>query len=199
MRVDAALLSLVFSALSTLVVIVGAIAAVRQLGHLRRGNELTAIGKFVDEWSSPSFNEDRMLVRKELARMLSDHAFFETFRDDPRSASVLRVCHFFERLAFMVGQGAISELLAMELFGAAATVQWDIMRDFVVGLRAHYGTQTPMEWFEDFAMRAPEWSERNERRSKGLRRDPKAPFLRADPAAPAVRARLDEGLAAPET
>jgi hypothetical protein len=199
MRVDTAMLGVVFSALGTLVVVIGALAAVRQLAHLRRGNELSAIGKFVDEWSSQSFEEDRVLVRKELAGMLADPAFFETFRDDPRTTRVFRVCHFFERLAFFVRQGAISELLAMELFATAAIMQWDLLRDFIVGVRAHHHTQTPMEWFEDFAMRAPEWAERNNRRSKGLRRDPKAPFLRAEPAAPPPAARVDEGLAAPET
>ena len=192
MLVDPATLGLVFSGISALVVIVGAFAAVRQIQHLRRGNELAAITKFVDEWTSAEFTADRMQVRDDLARMLRKHATMEELREDPRATGVFRVVHFFERLAFFVRRGAISEVLAMELFGIAATQHWELTRDFVLWLREVNNTNTPMEWFEDFAVRAPEWAERNERRSKHLRRDPKAVRRR-------VESPFDEGVSAPET
>lgn len=194
MRVDAATLGLIFSGISAFVVVIGGIAALRQVAHLRRANELAAIGKFVDEWSSAEFTADRLFVRTELAGMLRDPRFFETFRDDVRSIRIFRVVHFFERLAFFVRRGAISEELAMEFFGAASILNWELMREFIVGLRAHHRTHSPMEWFEDFAMRAPEWSARNDRRAKGLRRDPKAPFGREEPAEPRAPVVSDEGL-----
>ena len=62
----------------------------------------------------------------------------------------------------------------MFTFGTAATSTWEAMRDFVVALRTFYRSTAPMEYFEDFAMRAPEWNRRNEGRAKRLRRDPKA-------------------------
>ena len=192
MRVDPATLGLVFSGISALVVIVGAFAAVRQIQHLRRGNELAAITKFADEWTSTEFTADRTMVRDELERMLREYPTVEAFRRDPRSPRVFRVVHFFERLAFFVRQGAISEVVAMELFGVTATQHWELTRGFVVWLRVSYNTDTAMEWFEDFAMRAPEWAERNQRRSKHLRRDPKAVRRR-------VESPFDEGVSAPET
>ncbi|HEX3464741.1 MAG TPA: DUF4760 domain-containing protein [Candidatus Elarobacter sp.] len=198
MRVDAAALGLIFSGISALVVVVGGIAALRQVAHLRRANELAAIGKFVEEWSSEEFSADRMVVRTELAEMLPEPQFFEVFRTDPRAHRIFRVANFFERLAFFVRRGAVSEDLAMELFAAAAILHWEMMREFVVRLRVHYKTQTPMEWFEDFAMRAPEWSAKNDRRAKRLRRDPKAPFRAQETPAPRPGAVPDEGLPVPE-
>ncbi|HEY0615891.1 MAG TPA: hypothetical protein VGC96_14670 [Candidatus Elarobacter sp.] len=204
MRVDAATLGLVFSGISALVVIVGAIAAVHQIQHIRRGNELAAITKFVDEWSSAEFTADRLLVRDELPAMLREYASIDAFRNDPRSPRVFRVLHFFERLAFFVRRGAISDELAMELFANAATQQWELTREFIIRLRDTYHTNAAMEWFEDFAMRAPEWSERNEHRSKHLRRDPKVASRRDQPPSPGPSVpssppALDEGVPAPET
>lgn len=198
MRVDAATLGLVFSAVSTLVVIVGALAAVRQLQHLRRGNELAAITKFVEEWSDPSFTADRHFVRNELAALSRQLELHDRTHASPKRESVFRVAHFFERMAYFVHTGALSEEMAMFLFGEAARLYWNAMRDFIAAVREQAGTQAPMEFFEDFAVRAPEWAARNERRSKGLRRDPALTALVArDDALPAPAA--NEGQPIPET
>jgi hypothetical protein len=175
MRVDPATLGLVFSAVSTLVIIIGALAAVRQLQHLRRGNELEAIGKFVDEWNSQDFASDRDFVLNELNKRVANPAFVrDTPRDHPDLRRANRVANFFERIAIFVNRDALSKDLAMLLFAEAAKLHWSAVRAYVVQNRERTGEASIAEYFEDFALSAPDWQRRDSARSKRLLRDPNA-------------------------
>jgi hypothetical protein len=188
MLVDAAVVGLVFSAVSTLVVVIGAVAAVRQLRHLSRGNELAAMSKFVDEWSSADFAADRAFVNVEVPQLLANDPRFASAVDDPRAVRIARVMNFFERLSLLVRTGALSEELAMQLFGLAASRHWSVLRPLVAAARVARDAPNIGEYFEDFAMRFPAWQRRDAARRKPLLRDPSLPAL----------AKTGEGLAASE-
>jgi hypothetical protein len=175
MHVDSGVLSLAFSAVSTLVVVIGALAAVRQLRYLRHGNEMHALAEFDREFHSAAMVRDREFVRSELHEALQDASFVAELRAmpmGPRAQHFARLANFFERIAIYSYVGAISEYVAMMQYGNAATGYWPIMRDAIAIVRSGRTTAV-LDYFEDFAMRAPAFLAReHRRRRRPLQRDP---------------------------
>jgi len=175
MHVDSGVAGLAFSAVSTLVVVVGALAALRQLRYLRHGNEMHALADFDREFNSPEMLRDREFVRTELVEALKDPSFVAELRSvpaGPRALPVIRVANFFERIALYAYAGAISHYVATMRYGSAAIGYWPMLRDAIVIVRSSRATPL-LEYFEDFAMRAPEVMARDkQRRKRPLRRDP---------------------------
>jgi hypothetical protein len=182
MHVDAAFLSLGFSAISTLVVVVGALSALRQLRYMRYGNEMQTLTSLHREWHSEAMIIDRQFVGFELAEALEDPAFVDELRASSvgrRAQHVVSLANFYERVAMYVNGGALSEELAVLEFGVSATIFWPIMRPAL----ALFRTTRPLPvyyYFEDFAMRAPQALAAMEKRRRRLRRDPAMDALVAE-------------------
>jgi hypothetical protein len=186
MHVDAGLLSLAFSAVSTLVVVIGALVAVRQLRYMRSGNEMQTLETLTREWESPAMTADREFVRTELSAILTEPAFAEELRATPvgpRAQHVVRVANFYEKVAMYVKGGALSEELAVMIFGVSATGFWPIMRP-AIAIRRSSIPYAVLNHFEDFALRAPEAIQAiQKRRLRRLRHDPAMDALVAEPRA----------------
>ena len=111
MRIDAASAGLVLSAISTLVVIIGALAGLRQLRHIRHGNELAMLTELTAQYDTPEMLEARAFVRTALKTVMDDPAFLAELRSvpiGPRAQYVTRVADFFELLGIYVHYGALS-------------------------------------------------------------------------------------------
>jgi hypothetical protein len=186
MHVDAGLLSLGFSAVSTLVVVIGALVAVRQLRYMRFGNEMQTLEALTREWETPAMIADREFVRTELSAMLEDPSFAQELRTTPvgpRAQHVVRVASFYEKVAIYVKGGALTEELAIMIFGVSATGFWPIMRP-AIAIRRSSIPYSVLNHFEDFALRAPEEIVAiQKRRLRRLRRDPAMEALVAEPPA----------------
>lgn len=183
MHVDAGLLSLGFSAVSTLVVVVGVLVALRQLRYMRYGNEMQTLTALNREWNAEAMVSDREFVRTELSTALEDAAFVEELRAmpmGPRAQHVVRLANFYERIAMYVKGGALSEELAVMDFGIPATNFWPIMRRAIAIARSTRPVAI-LYHFEDFAMRAPQALAAIEKRGlPRLRRDPAMDALVAE-------------------
>lgn len=159
MQVDVALIGLVVSTLGTVVVAVGVLAALRQLRYLRHGNELATLTDLQAHFEAPQMREAREFVRTQLAAALDDPTFIAELRavpPGPRAQYVTRVGNFFEMLATYVQFGALSEGMSMVLWGVIAERNWQLTRAAIVILRESQGTV--LDFFEDFAQRAPVWT-----------------------------------------
>jgi hypothetical protein len=175
MHVDAGLPSLGFSAVSTLVVVVGVLVALRQLRYMRYGNEMQTLAALNREWNAETMVADREFVRTELSAALEDPSFVEELRAmpmGPRAQHVVGLANFYERLAIYVKGGALSEELAVMDFGISATNFWPLMRRAIAIARSTRPVAM-LYHFEDFAMRAPQaLATIEKRRLPRLRRDP---------------------------
>ena len=195
MHVDSGLLSLGFSAVSTLVVVIGVLVALRQLRYMRYGNEMQTVTALNREWNSDAMTADREFVRTELSASLEDASFVEELRAmpmGPRAQHVQRLANFYERLAMYVKGGALSEELAVMDFGISATNFWPLMRRAIAIARSTRPVAM-LYHFEDFAMRAPQVLAATEKRGlPRLRRDPEMGALVAE-----ARARRDASTAPP--
>jgi hypothetical protein len=167
-------LSLGCSAASTLVIVVGALVAVRQLRYMRYGNEMQTLTALNREWNSEAMIVDREFVRGELPAALEDPSFVDELRAMPmglRAQRVLSLANFYERIAMYVKGGALSEELAVMDFGISATNFWPIMRPAIAIARSTRPVAI-LYHFEDFAMRAPQALAAMEKRLQRFRRDP---------------------------
>ena len=182
MHFEAAFLSLGFSAISTLVVVVGALAALRQLRYMRYGNEMHTLMALHREWNEEAMIIARQFVGFELSAALEDPSFVDELRASSvggRAQHVVSLANFYERVAMYVNGGALSEELAVMEFGVSATNYWPKMRPAL----AIFRTTRPLPvhyYFEDFAMRAPQALAAMEKRRRRLRRDPAMDALVAE-------------------
>jgi len=174
---DGSVWGLLFSAISTLVVVVGAFAAVRQLRYIRHGNELATLTAMHAQFDTAEMREALVFIRTELASAMHDPAFVDELRSAPealRVRYVLRVANFFESVGVYVHFGALPEGMTATIWGVIAAREWALLRDAVVIIR---GDRDVLRFFESFAVR----SERRLRSSRfrallrGLARDPAAP------------------------
>ena len=177
MPVDTALLGLIFSALSTLVVIVGAVIGIRQLRYLRHANELATLTKLVDQYNSPAMHEARAFVRDELPAAMHDPGFLAELARWPhgaRARHVIEIANFFEGLAGYILAGALSERSVLIIWDAVILGNWRLLREAVVVARNARGIDV-LDYFEDLAMRAEEWDAGPDARAMRarLRRDPR--------------------------
>ena len=186
MQVDVAVFGVVLSAVSTLVVIVGGVAALRQLRYLRHGNELTTLNALQTEWHRPDLEAARAFALAEMPGALNDPAFVAELRSaslGPRAQHLARIGSFFELMGIYVCVGALSERTVMLMWALLIQRYWLLCRDALAIRRAEHGYV--LEFFEDLAMRAPEWCDHSAANwPKGLRRD--SALANAAPGIPAA-------------
>jgi len=171
MHFEAAFLSLGFSAISTLVVVVGALAALRQLRYMRYGNEMHTLMALHREWNEEAMIIARQFVGFELSAALEDPSFVDELRASSvggRAQHVVSLANFYERVAMYVNGGALSEELAVMEFGVSATNYWPKMRPAL----AIFRTTRPLPGF----VAIPRWTRWSPRQTP---RSTRAPHLRS--------------------
>lgn len=163
------------SIVSSAVVVVGAVAAVRQLRHLRASNEVSALADIVNRYERPDVRESFFFVRSELPNKMRDPAFLEALERNPiagEARAIIPLLNYWESVGGFVLSGAISEESIMLGFSWALVDTWYAVAPAIEILRR---TQDPLvgENFEHLAAFATRWlAKRHRTRSKRLLRMP---------------------------
>jgi hypothetical protein len=181
--------------LSSIVVIVGAFAAVRQLRHLRASNEVAVLQNVLNRYESSDVMESHRFITGELAERMDDPAFIAALSGSGLSGDARKLnpaLDFWESVGAFVRAGAISQESIMYGFSYLAVSYWRLAAPAIDVLRR---AQDPSvcEHFEHVAALSTRWLEapRSERQ-KGLLRMPAdaaeiRPARTAPPASPESR------------
>ncbi|MGD1068088.1 MAG: hypothetical protein ABR975_14870 [Vulcanimicrobiaceae bacterium] len=178
--IDPSIVSAVSSVISTLVVVIGGLVALRQLRFARHANELATLTKFAELWETEPLQKARHFIRDELPNLMRDPAFVAEVRQTTTGgggviANLTPLTNFYEDMATYVYTGALSEKTVMLIYGGNVAGTWNGVRGVMVLLREAQGDDIG-NMFEHLAMRATAWRAQAERREfRRLLRDPEMP------------------------
>ena len=163
------------SIISSTVIVVSAVAAVRQLRHLRASNEVTALQGIMESSLLPDVTESLRFIQRELPEKLRDPAFVAKLAENPTAGearAVLAGFNFWERVGTFVILGAVSERSIMLLYSWPIVNTWAQAAPALAIVRRTQGP-TAGENFEHLAVLATRWLEkRHPREARRLLRMP---------------------------
>jgi hypothetical protein len=139
------------SAGMTLVVIaVTAFAAIRQMGHMRMGNQVALFTAYNTEWDSPQFSKAFAFVRTLRAADLDDETLqgFVTGSWPGDLHSIRLIANFFEDMGAFVHAGILSKDIVCTLYSANVMEVWESLAPIVHFVRVGRKTQAIWEYFE---------------------------------------------------
>lgn len=174
MRIDATSAGLILNAISTIIVVVGALAGLRQLRHIRHGNELATLTEISAQFDTSDMQASREFLRLHLPAAMDDPAFLAELRETPvgpRARHVVQVAKFFELLGVYISSGALSERMAVTIWGVIALRYWRTLRNAIA---VFCEKQMVFGFFEDLAMRSERYLQSGAFRArvKRLQHDP---------------------------
>ncbi len=154
MVVDLGLWNALLSTATLLVVAGTAVAALRQIRHLRAQNTLNGLLKVLDDWRDPAFMRDAAYVRSELPAKLQEPGFLDDFdtRVDRAKHPELNICDWYEQLGNYVKHGLLDERIMMDVSAASVGRMWDALEPVIARMRKTRGDAT-YENFEYLAAR----------------------------------------------
>ena len=154
-----------------------AIAAIRQLRHMRAANQLQAILALEEHFRDTDLQAALTYAQEELPRMLDrpeyrDELIRRGYIDARRHPELL-LCNWFNKMGLLVKHRIVSEEIFMDLFARLIVYYWDALVPAVVLMRRNRG-EGEYHDFEFLAMRGRQWLERNRggKFPKGLVRSP---------------------------
>lgn len=148
-----------YAAVATFVVIAAsALAALVQLRHLRAGNQLAGLLKFIELLQDPGTRELLNFVRQDLALRMKDPEFMASIGDVPidrRKHPELYVCQLYEHIGSYVRAGLIDEHNFLLAAWYDVTLYWGLLTPIITASRR----QRPFifENFEWLAAKAQRW------------------------------------------
>ena len=147
------------ASVGTFVVIAAtAIAAVVQLQHIRRANQLAGLQSAFAMLTEPSVREIVNFVRHDLSDRLKDPAFRESLHRIPidrRDHPELYLCDMYNHIGSFVRSGLIDERIYLQTDWYNVTLYWSLLRDVVAEGREN--RPHTFENFEWLAARARRW------------------------------------------
>jgi hypothetical protein len=154
-----------FASIGTLLVIAAsAVAALVQLRHLRKSNQLSGLLSVLELFQQPHFHELINFVRSELPSKLQDPAFregLECLPVDRRSHPELHVADMYEEIGSYVRAGLIDEDLFLLGHWLNVLLYWSLLEPCVAIIRSH--SPRTFENFEYLAARALIWNQNHPR------------------------------------
>jgi hypothetical protein len=111
-----------------IVVIITAVAALRQLGTMHNSNQVAALSAMAQRWESASIVESMAFLFGKMPQLMEDPAFraqFTTPAVGPQARPTLPVLNFFEEMGLYVRLGILSETAALLLY---MTIVLDVWR-----------------------------------------------------------------------
>jgi hypothetical protein len=153
------------SIVSSIVIIFTALAAFRQIRHMRSANEIQAFSAIVERWSAPQTvaSLDFLHGAEELMR---DPAFAAELRQRPlpeRPRTMLPILTLLEEIGTLVHLSIISEPAIMINYATSILRIWHVAEPAIRVLRETQGSGS-YQMFEDLATRAQRWTTRDEPR-----------------------------------
>ncbi len=126
MTLDLGLWNALVSTATLLVVAATAIAALRQIRHLRAQNTLAGLLKVLDDWRDPEFQRWLAFVRHELPNRINDPAFMDELdgRVDRSRHPELYICDWYEQVGSFLKHGLLDERVMMDVSSSSCNATW---------------------------------------------------------------------------
>lgn len=140
---------------TAVVIAASAAAALIQIRHMRKGNEIELMQKWTEAIESPEFESARIFVLNDLQRILSDPAAVQalSWRDAlPRELAPMRaVCNHFESIGAFIKLGIVDARVACELWAFVVLQCWKAIAPVTAVVRKNTGRDAIWENFEYLA------------------------------------------------
>lgn len=144
------------------VIAASAAAALVQLRHIRAGNQLTGLLKFIELLQDPANRELLNFVRQDLGLNMKDRAFRESIDEVPIDRAKhpeLYVCQLYEHIGSYVRAGLIDERTFMLAAWYDVQLYWRLLEPGIrIGRRKRPFTFENFEWL---AAKAQAWAEKH--------------------------------------
>lgn len=154
-----------FIGMATLAVIsIAAAAAVIQLRHLRRANELAGMLSVLHRVEDLDFQRWVDESRKVIASRMPDAAFRQSIVDgnfDRAENPCLSLANSYEWLGSLVRRGLIAEEMVMDLYGVRIIDAWNMLRPIIALRRRRDDLVGILENFEFLYVRAQNFRKTN--------------------------------------
>ncbi len=154
MTVDLPLWNALISTVTLIVVAATAIAAIRQIRHLREQNTLAGLLNVLEDWRDPEFQQWLAFVHLELPKKLDDPAFMDEL-DGPVDRGrhpELHICDWYEQVGSFLKHGLLSELVMMDVSANSCYTIWSSIEPVITRMRRTRGDSL-YENFEYMAAR----------------------------------------------
>jgi hypothetical protein len=140
--------------LTLVVIAVTAFAAIRQMGHMRMGNQVALFTAYNTEWNSPQFSKAFAFVRTLRAGDLDDETLqgFVTGSWPGDLHAIRLIANFFEDMGAFVYAGILSKDMVCTLYSSNVMEVWESLSPIVCYVRAGRKSQAIWEFFEYLAV-----------------------------------------------
>ena len=139
--------------LTLVVIAVTAFAAIRQMGHMRMGNQVALFTAYNTEWDSPQFSKAFAFVRTLRAADLDDETLqgflVGTWPGDLHAIRL--IANFFEDIGAFVHAGILSKEIVCTLYSSNIMEVWESLSPIVYYLRIGRRQEAIWEYFEYLA------------------------------------------------
>jgi hypothetical protein len=155
----AELFGVIGSIVSSIVVVVGVLVAIRQLRHLRASNEVAALNGLIERYDRPEVRASLRFIQTSLEERMRDETFVAALGSNPigeEARVILPGFYFYESVGAYVRMGAISERAVMMLWSQQIADIWRFSADAIAAIRAAQGPEI-MDSFEHMAARSTRW------------------------------------------
>jgi len=151
-------LTAISTLLTFLVIAASATAALQQLSHLRKSNQLSGLLSALETLQTPHFHELVNFVRSELSQRMTDPAFRAGLVEVPvdrRRHPELYVADIYEEIGAYVRSGLIDEELFLRARWFNVLLYWSLLQPAIAIVRDP--APHVFENFEYLAARALKW------------------------------------------
>jgi hypothetical protein len=146
------------SIFSSIVITLTALAAFRQIRHMRSANEIQAFSAIVERWSAPETVASREFLHEAEASM-RDPAFADELRQQPlpeRPRKMLAILGLLDEIGTLVHLSIVSERAIMTNYATSILRIWHVAEPAIRVMRESPGGAS-YRMFEDLASRAQRW------------------------------------------
>lgn len=145
--------------LTLLVIAITAFAAIRQMNHMRMGNQVALFTAYNTEWDSPEFSKAFAFVRTLRPAELDDETLqgFITGSWPGDLHSIRLIANFFEDLGAFVYAGILSKDIVCTLYSANVMETWETLSPIVYYVRAGRKSEAIWEYFEYLAVASEDY------------------------------------------
>jgi hypothetical protein len=155
MTADFTMWNALVSTLTLIVVATAAIAAFRQLRHIRGQTSLAGLLKVQGDWRDPEFQALLTYVRSELPAKIAEPGFLDDLDSSPIDRvkhRELEICDWYEQMGSYLKYGLIDEDVVMDVSSSSCNAAWAAIEPVIARMRRTRGDSL-YENFEYMAAR----------------------------------------------